>query len=107
MTPLDAAVAWVCAGGGQGAERDSLLDATERRGGYLCPSGRVHTRVDHALKLWKAAARRALRGADRRGPKLAPREAVTVWATAHTAGRLRKGETVTITGATLVEVCDG
>lgn len=102
MTPLALAIAWVSAGGRAGPEREVLLEAVAvRHGAYVCPSGHVSVWRDPVLALWKAAAKRALKGRGSAGAKPAPRVPRTVLVTERMASALDRGETVTITGATL------
>lgn len=111
MTPLALAIEWVNAGGKAGPEREALvrgLHGPSLRAGvpWVTPSG--HTlHKDVALALWKAAAKRALKGRGSAGAKPAPRVPRLVLVTERMASALDRGETVVITGATLVEVCDG
>ena len=112
MTPLDLAVAWVRAGGREGVEREALVRSLHGPSlaagvGWAIPGGGgvPDDRKEHALRLWKAAARRAIATADRsRGPGdgvMAPRVPRMVLVTHASAYRLDRGEVVTITGATL------
>lgn len=117
MEPIESAVAWVRAGGGHGAERDALVKALHSAtlaagvGEWVAPSGVGVATLEGALKLWKAKAHRTIAAVDReRGPGgyvLVERVPRLVTVTPGIAYRLDRGETVTITGATLVEVGHG
>ena len=104
MTPLVLAIAWVNAGGKAGPEREALVRAIRPNGSVFLslPSvGRGSNNVPYVLGLWKAAAKRALKGRGSAGAKPAPRVPRTVLVTERMASALDRGETVTITGATL------
>ena len=112
MEPIELAVLWVRAGGRQGSERDALVKALHSAtlaagvGEWVVPSGKGVATLEGALRCWKSAARRRIAAAPR-GARPKTRVPVTVWATAEAAERLRRGERVSITGATLVEVDHG
>jgi len=113
VSPLDLAVAWVKAGGGEGTGREALLNACftghirDRDGAwwFRTPSGRDVALHRQALRLWKAAAHRAIAKADRmRGPGggvMAPRVPRTVLVTEKQAAALDRGEAVRVDGAVL------
>ena len=109
MTPLDLAMAWVRAGGREGAEREALvrsLHSPSLAAGvpWVTPNGSASD-SDRALRLWKAAAHRAIAKGDRmRGPGggvMAPRVPRTVLVTEKQAAALDRGEVVRVDGAVL------
>jgi hypothetical protein len=112
VIPLALAIAWVHAGGKAGPEREALVRSLHGPtlaagvGEWVTPNG-LGADQAAALALWKAAAKRALKGRGSAGAKPAERVPATVWVTLGMRAKLDRGETVTITGATLVEVCDG
>ena len=104
MTALELAVAWVNAGGGEGAEREALvrsLHGPSLAAGvpWVCPSGvGVRTKA-RCLVLWKSAARRAIaRGAVEavNGRPLVERVECRVLLTPRDAARLKPDEDVLV-----------
>lgn len=112
VPPLALAIGWVNAGGKAGPEREALVRGLHGPtlaagvGEWVTPSG-LGADKERALALWKAAAKRALKGRGSAGRTPAERVKATVWVTLEARAKLDRGETVTITGATLAEVCDG
>ena len=108
MEPIELAVLWVRANGGQGRERDALVKALHSAtlaagvGEWVAPSGKGVATLEGALRCWKAAARRRIAAAPR-GARPRTRVPVRVWATAEAAERLRRGERVSIMNTTAVK----
>jgi len=104
VTALDLAVAWVRAGGREGADREALVRALHGPSlaagvGWACPGGGgVHDdHKERALRLWKAAARRAIAREGRAptgGRPVGERVEVRVLVTLAVAAKLARGERV-------------